>query len=146
MKKIAFSIVACLILSLFNFYPEASAQTYYEWKNQDVTAYVGSMAGHGANYGFYNSRFDTVAVHKNGSNIPYIPFGTVVQLSSSISLPYEGGTRYKSIFTVTDTGTGSGRTSHWLDIYYGAKSTTNEKWAKEFGNNKGKKISYTAWY
>lgn len=88
---------------------------------------------------YYNERFETVAVHKNASNIPYIPFGTIVQLSSSIALPYEGGTRYKTIFKVADTGTGPGKSSHWLDIFYGVKRTTNERWAKEIGtNNRGK--------
>lgn len=158
MKKIVFSLVACLALIVFS-HSGVSAQdleeysnrdvtpfAQYNYFNQDVTAYTGSTKGHGATYGYYNSRFSTVAVHKNSSNVPYLPFGTLISLTSLIALPNENGTTYKSAFTVTDTGTGPGKSSYWLDIYYGADSTANRDYARKFGTNGGKKISYSAYY
>lgn len=144
--RIVFSIVAFLTLIGFNFHSEASAATVHTHSNQDVTAYVGSTSGHGDDYGYYNSQFNTVAVKKNYLNLPVIPFGTTVNLSSPISLPYTGGARTKSSFKVTDTGPGSGKTSYWLDIYYGSDNYTNRYWANQFGTNNDEKISYTAYY
>ncbi|MBS4189815.1 hypothetical protein KHA94_06290 [Bacillus sp. FJAT-49705] len=146
MKKFVISIVAALTLIGFNFYSEASAASKHTHSSQDVTAYVGSTCGHGCTTGYKNSQFNTVAVHKDGSNIPYIPFGTTINLKSSVLLPYVDGTKTKSAFTVTDTGGGPGKTDYWIDIYYGEDNSTNRYWANKFGTNNDIRISYTAYY
>lgn len=135
MKKIVSFIAVLLIGIFFNLNTEAYAATHY-YKDQNTTAYTGSTSGHGSTYGYYNSQYNTVAVHKYSNNQPYIPFGTRIYLDSSLYLT--GANTSRSNFMVTDTGSGPGKTPYWIDIYYGY----NTSGAILFGN--AKKVSYSA--
>lgn len=137
MKKIVYFIGVLLIGFFFNFNTEAYAATHY-YENQNTSAYTGSTGGHGSTYGYYNSQYNTVAVHKDLANKPYIPFGTRINLSQSLYLT--GANTSRSSFTVTDTGSGPGRTPYWIDIYYGYNSAG----ASLFGD--AKRVSYSATY
>jgi len=145
-KNFLFSIIAFSTFFVLNFHSEVLAAKTYNYTNQSVTAYTGKADGHGSTLGYKNSQFNTVAVKKNSSNNPVIPFGTTIKLSSPAILPYAGGAKTKSAFTVTDTGSGPGQTANWIDIYYGVTNTTNQYWAKQFGNNKNVKINYSAYF
>ena len=141
MKKAVFIIIALIIGTVFNFTTEVNAATHRH-ENQNTTAYTGSTSGHGSTYGHYNLQYNTVAVHKRADNFPYIPFGTRIYLDSPLFL--DGPNINKSQFTVTDTGGGSGTTAYWIDIYYGASTSTNVTNALKFGNKK--RVSYSATY
>ncbi|PFA13188.1 hypothetical protein, partial [Bacillus cereus] len=84
-KKIVYLIPVLLIGIFFNLNTEAYAATHY-YENQSTTAYTGSTNGHGSTYGYYNSQYNTVAVHKDNNNQPYIPFGTRINLTASLVL------------------------------------------------------------
>lgn len=151
MKKSVFFIAALLLGTVFNFTTVNAVteenddiETYAlrEHLNQNVTAYTGSISGHGATYGYYNLQYGTVAVKKWSNNDPYIPFGTNITLTNSIYL--DGAGINKSQFMVTDTGSGPGQSPYWIDIYYGSSTPINNANALKFGNSKI--VSYTATY
>lgn len=143
MKKFVFFIAALLIVTVFNFNSEANAAYQREHKLQNTSAYTGSQTGHGATYGYSNSQYNTVAVRKKvGTTVPLIPFGTNLSLYNSLYL--NGPNINKSQFMVTDTGSGTGLSSYWIDIYYGSTNTTNTTNANKFGNTKI--VSYSAYY
>ena len=130
-----------LIGTVFNINTQAYAATAHHHQGQDVTAYTGSITGHGATYGWYNQQYKTVAVHKYSNNNPYIPFGTPIITDTSLYL--NGSGYYRNSFTVTDTGVETSVSPYWLDIYYGNKAWTNDFRAKIFGK---KSVSYHAYF
>ena len=138
MKKIVYFIAVLLIGIVFNINTEAHAATNHYYQNQNTTAYTGSTSGHGSTYGYYNTQYDTVAVHKYSDNQPYIPFGTRIYLDNPLYL--DGAFTSRSNFMVTDTGTGPGLSPYWIDVYYGFNSSG----ASLFGNSK--KVSYNCTY
>ncbi|KQL52649.1 hypothetical protein AN964_03300 [Heyndrickxia shackletonii] len=140
MKKITFFIIALLIFTVSNFGSESFAATKHSYTAPVVTAYVGLTSGHGATYGFYNVQYKTIAVHKDSSNKPVIPFGTDINCDIALRLPTASGTKYVSTYSVTDTG--AGLAGDWFDVYYGTDNSTNRYWADQFGTEKN--VSYSA--
>lgn len=99
--------------------------------NQDATAYValsGAITASGV-----TPKYGMAAVHYVGGNPvnPIIPFGTAIYLDRYISLP--NGTQ-RSNYTIQDTGLGTGRTSYWIDLFFGGISNYTE--AINFGIQK----------
>lgn len=139
MKKILFAMGVLLLGTVFNFATEAKAEKH-EYLDQNATAYVGKTDGHGSSYGYYNQQYNTVAVKKWTTNEPYIPFGTVITLTETLTLTGTGNTRKQ--FTVTDTGPGTGKSPYWIDVYYGLDTITNKQNAFKFGMDKI--VSYSA--
>lgn len=89
--------------------------------NQDVTAYSASKKKSDGSTRYTHSgkvpASGYVAVRKNSSNQPHVPFGTVVKTPSSVNVGDYG--TYYIHFTVQDTGIASTQTYYAIDIWWG---------------------------
>jgi len=134
-KKLLYTmILSAILMSLF--VPQTLATTHVY---QDVTAYTGSTTGHGGTL-FPNESYSTVAVHQESDSSPIYPFGTLIQTEDPL---YLDGYGTRSTFNVTDTGDLlEVRSPNWIDIYFGASTSTNINNAQEFGEQK---VTYTVY-
>ncbi|NOW05392.1 hypothetical protein [Clostridium beijerinckii] len=100
---------------------------YCSQYNQNSTAYTDTQTASG------NSPYiGIVAVHHDSSGTPYIPFGTKIYYSNSVSIQ---GDDYNS-FDVEDTGDPNFvQSDYWTDIYFGQPTYDNEQAALNYGNN-----------
>src|SRR5690606_7304259 len=107
----------------------------------EVTAYTGSTIGHGSTV-YPNRQYQTVAVHqKKWSSQPIFPFGREIITSKPLYLNGHGN---RSLFRVTDTGDLTHyRDYYWFDVYFGTKTTTNNRNANNFGTKYN--ISYSVY-
>jgi hypothetical protein len=100
---------------------------YCSQYNQNSTAYTDTQTASG------NAPYvGIVAVHHDGSGDPYIPFGTTIYYSNSVSIQ---GDDYSS-FDVEDTGDRDFvQSDYWTDVYFGQPTEENEKACMDYGNN-----------
>lgn len=88
--------------------------------DQDITAYsasrITSTGGTRLTHSGAVPSIGTVAVRKNSSNQPHIPFGTTIWAPFPVIIPNQGTPQ---LFTVRDTGVAATQTYYALDIWFG---------------------------
>jgi hypothetical protein len=115
MNKILF--VTILLFSLAT--PSAFAGYIKPLSQQDVTAYTASQKKWDGSTRYTHSgqvpQMGFVAVRKDSSNNPHVPFGTTVVTPVDVNID---GTYYNN-FSVQDTGIASTQTYYAIDIWWG---------------------------
>lgn len=98
------------------------SNTVYKW-NQDSTAYVanaGALTASGKTPAVGMCAMHTNVTTKTGStSSTTVKLGTTIFMEDSVNV---NGTNYSS-FVVEDRGAPTNRTTYWIDIYFGLKST-----------------------